>query len=259
MARPRLNLASTGVGTSGLTDLPLTAQTINVSGSVFLVAQPSLPASVSLGNAHVGGTLSQAFELANTLVAAGFQEGLNASVGTTSNASGSGGPIVNLAAGSSSSAISVGMTAASAGVQNGSVTLNLASNGTGSSGLATLDLAPQVVNTSITGYNLAKGTINNAGDFNFGCRAGGQRSDHQDDLAHQLAGGGRVLGSAERGLRGADQHRGGELQQQRRDDHRLAGGADRCDVDAGDADADDGGGDHGVIPVAADLERDGDR
>ena len=36
-----LNLASTGVGTSGLTDLPLTAQTINVSGSVFLVAQPS--------------------------------------------------------------------------------------------------------------------------------------------------------------------------------------------------------------------------
>ena len=60
------------------------------------------------------------------------------------------------------------MTAASAGVQSGSVTLNLASNGTGTSGLANLDLAPQVVNTSITGYNLAQATINNLGDFNLG-------------------------------------------------------------------------------------------
>ncbi len=81
-----MNLASTGAGTSGLTDLPLTAQTINVSGSVFLVAQPSLPASVSLGNAHVGGSLSQAICIGNTNLAPGFQEGLNASVGTTSNA-----------------------------------------------------------------------------------------------------------------------------------------------------------------------------
>ena len=165
-----LNYVSNGTGTSGLgnTAATIPTQTINVNGSVYQVAQPSLPASVSLGNAHVGGSLSQAISIANTNIAPGFQEGLNASVGTTSNATGSGGPIVNLAAGSSSSAISVGMTAASAGVQSGSVTVNLASNGTGTSGLATLDLAPQVVSTSITGYNLAVATINNAADFNLG-------------------------------------------------------------------------------------------
>ena len=102
-----LNLASTGAGTSGLTDLPLTAQPITVNGSVFLTAQPSVPSSVSLGNAHVGGTLSQAIAIGNTNLAPGFQEGLNASVGTTSNATGSGGPIVNLAAGGAAAARSV--------------------------------------------------------------------------------------------------------------------------------------------------------
>ena len=160
---------------------------------------------MSLGNAHVGGSLSQAIAIANTNLAPGFQEGLNASVGTTSNATGSGGPIVNLAAGSSSSAISVGMTAASAGVQSGSVTVNLASNGTGTSGLANLDLAPQVVSTSITGYNLAQATINNCGRFQSGQRAGGRWSDHEDGVADQHGGGGGVLGGAECELRYGDQ------------------------------------------------------
>lgn len=137
--------------------LNLASQNVQVNGKVFQEAQPSVASSVNLGNVRVGQSASQALVIGNTNVApAGYQEGLDASVKAQSNATGSG-AFTNLAAGGTSSSITVGMTAASAGVNTGSVTLKLDSNGAGTSGLPTLGLADKVVSTSITGYNQAVG------------------------------------------------------------------------------------------------------
>lgn len=143
-------------------EFPLASQTVNVSGNVYLQAQPDLPAVVNLGNVRVG-SASQAITIGNTDVAGSFQEGLNASTGTTTGqATASGGPIVNLAAGATSNAISVGLTGIAAGTGNtGTVQINLASNGT-ASGLADLDLPSQTVTVNATGYRLANPTINNS-------------------------------------------------------------------------------------------------
>ena len=140
--------------------LTLAPQTVNINGGVYQVAQPSLPTDVNLGNVRIGDSRSQAITIGNTNISpAGFPEGLNAGVGATVNANGTGGPITNLAAGSTSNAISVGMMAATAGNTNaGSVTINLATNGDGTSGLGVLGLPDATVNLTATGYR----TTNNA-------------------------------------------------------------------------------------------------
>jgi len=141
-------------------------QTMNIvvgsGAAAYQVAQPSLPASVNFGNFRVGSgqptSVSQAITVGNTLVAPGFQEGLNAAAGgTTGQATIAGGPITNLAAGSSSTAISVGLSGLAAGANSGTAAVNLASNGTGTSGLATLALPSQTISVSGTGYNVAAG------------------------------------------------------------------------------------------------------
>jgi hypothetical protein len=153
---------ASNIGGCAPCQLPLASQTVNVSGNVFLQAQPDVPAVVNLGNVRLG-SASQAITIGNTDVAGGFQEGLNASTGTTTGqATAGGGPIVNLAAGSTSNAISVGLNSIVAGTGNsGTVQINLASNGT-VSGLANLDLASQTVAVNATGYRLADPTINNS-------------------------------------------------------------------------------------------------
>ena len=141
--------------------LPLPGQTVNVSGAVFQVAQPGLPTNVDLGNFRLGSAPSQALAIGNTDVSpAGYQEGLDASVKATSGkATASGGPIVNLAQGASSTAIGVGLSNTTAGVNQGTVTLALASNGSTTSGLPTLALADAVVNVTGTGYRVANPTL----------------------------------------------------------------------------------------------------
>ena len=140
--------------------LNLPNQNVTVTGGVYQVAQPNVPTTVNLGNVHVGGTLSQAVTIGNTLNApVGFQEGLNVAVGTLTGATASGGPITNLAAGSTSNAVSVGLSGIGAGNQSGSVALNLATNGATTSGLGTLALAPATVTVNATGYNLAAASV----------------------------------------------------------------------------------------------------
>jgi hypothetical protein len=148
-----------GCGSSCTLTLP--SQNVTVTGNVYQVAQPSLPTAVNVGNYHVGGGLvSQTVTISNTLNApVGYQEGLDASAGaTTGEATISGGPISNLAAGSSSSALSVGLTGTAAGASSGTVTVNLASDGAGTSGLGILSLPSQTIDVSGTGYNLAAGS-----------------------------------------------------------------------------------------------------
>ena len=129
---------------------------------------------MDLGNIRVGGSGSQAITISNTDISpAGYQEGLNASVGALGGqATASGGPITNLAAGSSSSAISVGLNGIVAGIGNsGTVQVALASNGT-ISGLTDLALSAQTVNVSATGYRLANGVLNAPTSFTVAARVG---------------------------------------------------------------------------------------
>ncbi len=109
---------------------------------------------------HVGGTLSQAITIGNTNIApVGFQEGLDVAVGGTSGGATGSGSITNLAAGGTSNAITLGLTGIGAGNQSGQVNLNLASNGSGTSGLATLNLGSQAVTVNAVGYNLAQASV----------------------------------------------------------------------------------------------------
>ncbi|MCE2948880.1 MAG: choice-of-anchor D domain-containing protein, partial [Betaproteobacteria bacterium] len=169
-------LTSDGSGTSGLGQTPLLAQNVNVSGNVFQVAQPTTVAAVNLGNVRAGTNASQTVSITNTLVApVGFQEGLDVTIGAlTGNASGTG-SITNLAAGSSSSALSLGLSNVTAGNNSGTVTLDRSSNGTGTSGLPTLALTGQPVSVSAVGWRLAQ--ANAIAPVSFGSvRVGGAAS-----------------------------------------------------------------------------------
>jgi hypothetical protein len=168
-----LGLASTGVGTSGLADFALPSQTVNVSGNVYLQAQPSFASTdINLGNVHVGGTANQALSISNTNLAAGFQEGLDASFsGNTAGINTSGGPITNLAAGAPANTnLVVGINTAAAGNVSGTATVALASNGT-ISGLSNLALPSQTVNVSGNVIAFANPVI--ADPINFGALAVG--------------------------------------------------------------------------------------
>ena len=122
-----------------------------------------------IANQRVGGTNSTALTVANTADAGAFTEGLNASVGGTSgDAATNGGSIALLGGGASDSAsITTGVDTATAGAKTGSVTLNLASDGTGTSGLGTLALADQTVQVQGDVFALAEGQLNTA-PLNFG-------------------------------------------------------------------------------------------
>ena len=161
--------------------LTLPSQNVTVTGGVYQVAQPDVPATVNLGNFRLGSAPSQAITIGNINNApATFQEGLDASVGGTSGkAIATGGPISNLVQGGSSTAISVGINSATAtaGATNtGQVTINLASNGSTTSGLPTLDLTPATITVNATGYNVAVGSATPSpitlGNFRVG-QAGG--------------------------------------------------------------------------------------
>ena len=138
----------------------LASQNVQVTGGVYQAAQPSVPTSVNLGNVRIGNNPSQAIAIGNTnLSPAGYQEGLNVTVGTLSGGATGGGSILNLAAGNSSNAINVGLNVGAAGLQAGAVTLNLASNGA-ISGLTDLSLGTANVQVQATGYRLANPTLN---------------------------------------------------------------------------------------------------
>ncbi|KPF54527.1 hypothetical protein D621_09240, partial [beta proteobacterium AAP51] len=149
-------LFSDGTGGSGFGALPIGTQLVTVSGDVFRLAQASLaaPASVTLADQRVGGSLLQALSLTNTAAADGFSERLNASLAASGQAVGSG-SFSLLAAGATSTALAVGVDTATAGAKSGSVLINLASDGTGTSGFAPLALNAQTVNITGNVFRLA--------------------------------------------------------------------------------------------------------
>jgi hypothetical protein len=148
---------ASNAGCTSNCQLSLGTQNVNVTGGVYNAAQPAIAGTVNLGNVHVSGTASGTIGISNTNVSpAGFQEGLDVAVNGTSGATATG-SLSNLAAGNSGT-IATSLAVGSAGVQSGTVTLGLASNGSTTSGLATLSLGTQTVTVQATGYNLAAGS-----------------------------------------------------------------------------------------------------
>jgi hypothetical protein len=178
----QVNFASDGTGTSGLGITALPSQLVTVTGSFFNAAAGSAsPSPVSIGNQRVGGSLTQALSISNTAPAGAFTEVLNASFGAnTGGATNNGGSISGglgtggLAAGApASTALAVGVNTATAGAKSGSVTVNYASNGLGTSGLAPIGAGSQLVNVSGNVYQLASGQLGTA-PLNFGTVQVGQ-------------------------------------------------------------------------------------
>jgi hypothetical protein len=171
-----LNLVSDGAGTSELGQLSIGTRNVQVQGNVFRLAQANTINSVNFGVVHVGDVVAElGLTIQNVAVNDGFSEKLNAGFGATSDAriTKNGGSISLLTAGATNSTnMKVGLNTASSGVVNGTVTVNLQSDGTGTSGLGTTNLASQ--NVAVSGTisaivaNLADPVINNAQPINLG-------------------------------------------------------------------------------------------
>ncbi|MDQ6758364.1 MAG: choice-of-anchor D domain-containing protein [Acidobacteriota bacterium] len=145
-----IGLVSDGTGTSGLANTTLTSQTVNVSGNVYRLASASThtPEPVAFGVLHIGDTPSQAISVSNTAVNDAFSEKLDGSIAAATGGVTASGSFSLLAPGSSSNSLSVGINTSSAGNKNGTASIGLVSNGTGTSGLANTDLTSQTVNVT---------------------------------------------------------------------------------------------------------------
>jgi len=117
------------------------------------------PNPVTLANQRVGGITTAALTITNAAPAGSFTEGLNASFGASTGAATTNGGAVNLLAGgaSNATAMRVGLDGSSAGAKSGTVQVNFASDGSGSSLLGTTPLASQTVAVNGAFYNTAVG------------------------------------------------------------------------------------------------------
>jgi len=135
-------LTSVGQSGTGLADVTLSSQVLNlvVTGNVYRTGSGVLSSgSVTLASIRESGTFrSTALTLTNGAANDGFSEKLNASFGTLGGSAISSGSVQLLAAGSSNSTdLRVGLTHnGSAGLKSGSVTVAYATDGNGTSGLA---------------------------------------------------------------------------------------------------------------------------
>ena len=182
------NAASSGVLA------PLLAQDVNLRSNFANIADQKLnivvgsgaaaynaavgsasPSPFNLGNTRVGGTLAGNLTVVNTAAAGVFSEKLDAAFGTnTGQASNNGGSIGLLVAGSSNnSSMGVALSTGTAGARTGTVTLSYATNGTGTSGLATAAAGSQVVTVNGNVFQTAVGNLANS-PFNFGTVQVGQ-------------------------------------------------------------------------------------
>ncbi len=136
-------------------------QTIGITGTAYAYATPtvtsSLPSSngvLNFGVVQAGQTKTDQLTIANTLVAssAQYQEGLDASFGTPTNAQlTASGAITNLAAGKSdNSSMAVTLDPTSSGAIGGSVQVSFASDGATTSGLGITPLSSQSASLDYT-------------------------------------------------------------------------------------------------------------
>ncbi|WP_262963688.1 beta strand repeat-containing protein [Methylobacter psychrophilus] len=148
-------LVSSGTDTSELGDTDLHSQDVNVSGNVYRTASGSTAATVNLAAQHVGGSASKTLVVSNNVVNDGYSEKLDASFGAATGGISTSGVAGLIVAGGNSNAMSVGIDTTTAGAKSGNVGVNFSSNGTGTSGLATISNGSQNVIVSGDVYNYA--------------------------------------------------------------------------------------------------------
>ncbi len=136
-----------------------------------LATANTISTPVSLGKTRVGNAFgTSALSIQNTAAADGFSEGLNATAGVTTGAATVGGTnITNLAAGSVSTSLVVGLNdTATSGEKTGMVAIGLASNGTGTSGYGNTSITGQTIAVNGTVYDYAEALFSQtAGDGTF--------------------------------------------------------------------------------------------
>jgi hypothetical protein len=154
-------------------------QNLSITGAAFRYANPTAhtPAPVAFGNFHVGDAAPMMFlSLTNNVPNDGFSEALDAMIG---NATGgvltNGGSFSLLAPGATNNnSLGVSISTANAGSQNGTATIFLQSNGSGSSGLGITNLPSQTVNVTGAVFRYASPTVNTPTTVAFGIRHVGE-------------------------------------------------------------------------------------
>ena len=129
---------------------------------IFDAAQASnhSPEPVVMPNEHVGGTVTQAVTLTNASPANGAFENLDAAMGSPTAGITATGSFSGLAPGDTDSTdLLVGINTGAAGVETGTATITLFSDGTGLDGIGLTALPSQIVNVSGTVYREATGSI----------------------------------------------------------------------------------------------------
>lgn len=141
-------------------------QTLNITGAAYNLANGiATPSQVTIAAQRVGGSNSQALTVLNNAPTGNYTEHLDASFGTNvDGARNNGGSISLLKAGSTSTAMAVGVDTSSAGAKSGSVVLNYTSNGTGTSELGNTNVGSQTIKVSGNVYQSAAAS-NNAVNF----------------------------------------------------------------------------------------------
>ncbi len=154
-----VDFVTDGTGTSGLGLTPLASQTLTVNGGVYNLAATTFTGpTLTFGTYHVGDAVAnQSLSIANTAPTGSFTEKLDASFGTPSNSgiTTSGSISLLTPEASPSTAMSVGISTATAGSKSGTVDVNFTSDGTGTSGLGNTSLGAQTVTVSGDVFRLA--------------------------------------------------------------------------------------------------------
>ena len=160
-----LNYVSTGTGTTGAADLAVGSGSITLNGKVYTTAAATVNTpSVNFGIVHVGDAVSQAVSVTNSAPVTALNDVLVASAtGASGPFTASGNLGAGLAAGATSTALSVGLNTTSAGVYAGSAAFSAASHDA--------DLTDAAL--AALGVSLS-GTVNNyaADRFSFASGAG---------------------------------------------------------------------------------------
>jgi hypothetical protein len=159
--RATLALTSDGAGIDTLGTTALAPQTITANATLFnyATASTAAPNPIAFGQAHVGASLSTTLTIANKAAAGKYSENLDASFSGTSSDLTTGGTLSELSAGSTNTSLIIGLASAVAGVETGSTTLGLVSDGSTIDTLGTTALGSQTIAVSGTLFNYATASI----------------------------------------------------------------------------------------------------
>jgi hypothetical protein len=163
-----ITLSRTSTGATGLADLDLGNQVIEVSAGVYRFASP-LVNNLNLGDRHVGAAAAGNLSVQNTAIVDSFSESLSVAINGSNGdiSSATGGPALIAPGANSGTALNVALNTASAGPKSGMVTYDLTSIAH-ASGLSDTPLGQQSANVNATVYNLAVGQVNNSTPIDFG-------------------------------------------------------------------------------------------